>query len=324
MSTNFAGRANMSPIARKWRAYFAPVDRANGRPVVFDPASDGLFDLASPPVAWIDAGWIDNMKRVPGTKISPVRSGSKGAAMAQVRTEVEARIEFEFRQWGKLQTALAAGSEQLNVLAEAIGAVRAPSGGTAMTAVAVQPRSTAEEIFVGADAVASFAVGEMIAVDVDYVGQTGYVGTGVPSAYVKDVFGLGIDYIRRVTFNVARIAEKTGYSLKLSQPLLGGAPAPDAKVQKVIAFADREGGCFFPEWSGLFVLQSESGGRVCFYYPRLQPCAPAAESTVDIATPLHALALRASFLALPFKDATDGEAVLCWRTYFPDANAAVY
>jgi hypothetical protein len=57
----------------------------------------------------------------------------------------------------------------------------------------------------------------------------------------------------------------------LAQPLLAGAPAAGASAQVVAAFVDREGGSFFQEWSALFVAESESGGRVCFYYPRLSP-----------------------------------------------------
>src|SRR5258708_38095138 len=48
-----------------------------------------------------------------------------------------------------------------------------------------------------------------------------------------------------------------------------GAPAAGASAQVVVAFVDREGGSFFQEWSALFVAEEESGGRVCFYYPRL-------------------------------------------------------
>lgn len=324
MSTASVGRANMTPVSRRWRAYFAPVNRATGTPAVFDPARDCAFELDAPPSAWIDAGWIDSVKRTPGTKLSPIRAGAKGATAAQRRTELDARIEFEFRQWGKLQMALAAASEHMNVLAEAVGSSAAPSGGATAPAIPLLAGSTSTELVVGASAISSFAVGDLVAVDIDYAGQTGYVGTGVAAAFVKSSTGLGADYIRRVTFNISRVEEKTATSLKLSQPLVGGVPATTAKVQRVVAFADREGGRFFPEWSALFVLEADSGGRICFYYPRLQPCAPAAESAVDIAEPLRAFALRASFVALPFIDPADGEPVLCWRSYFPDANAAAY
>lgn len=99
-------------------------------------------------------------------------------------------------------------------------------------------------------------------------------------------------------------------------------------MQRVIAFVDREGGLFLQQWSGLFVMQEESGGRVCFYYPLLSPTtarpAWARESVVEIQKPIGEMALAASFAALPTVDGNDGATVLCYRSYFPAAAAAVY
>lgn len=324
MSSTAVLRSPMSLVARGWRAYFAPVDRVRNVPAIFDPARDGRFDPDAPPTPWIDAGFIDNFARKQNTRFAALRSGPKGAPSAQCRTELDARLEFDFRQWGKLQMALAGATEHMNVLAETAGATGAPSGGTAIAAVAVQSGSTANEVVVGASGVASFNIGDLVAVDVDYTGQTGYVGTGVSAAYVKSATGLGVDYIRRMTFNVSRVAQKTATSLVLAQPLIGGAPTASAKVQKVLAFTDREGGSFTPEWSGLFVLDAEAGGRVCLYYPRLQSCAPASEPSTEIADPLCAVGLHASFIALPYADPNDGEPILCWRSYLLASNAAVY
>ena len=133
------------------------------------------------------------------------------------------------------------------------------------------------------------------------------------------------------------------------------------------AFVDREGGSFFQEWSALFVAEPESGGRVCFYYPRLSPNPGAGpggaslksgagwkppksgggtktnattnpqgnsarnssqkfhrEDFGEIAGPLTSLGLHAAFVALPFTDTNDGQTVMCYRSYFPAAMAAVY
>ena len=324
MSSSPVLRCAMSPIARRWRAYFAPVDRAGGTPAIFDPARGASFGLDAPPAPWFDAGWIENVKRTAGTKVQPLRAGAKSTVPAQFRSGLDARIEFDFQQWGKLQMAIAGGAEHTNVLVEAAGANSSPSGGLAASAVTVQSGSTASEIIVGSVAVSSFSAGDLVAVDVDYTGQTGYVGTGVAGTYVKSAIGLTTDHIRRFTFNVGRVAQKTAASLILAQPLIGGVPAASAKVQRVVAFADREGGSFFQEWSGLFVLDGESGGRVCFYYPRLQPCQSASEQSVEIAAPLRAVGLHASLLALAFADPGDSESIVCWRTYFPAASAAVY
>ena len=318
-------RPPMRPVARRLRAYFAPVARATETPAIFDPALHGAFALDSPPAPWLDLGWIENLRRLPGTRFLPVRGGAKGAAAAQVRAQVEAHVEFEFREWGKLQMALTGGSQHMNALATAPAAAPKPAGGTPAAAIALQTGSTASQLMLGA-AVSSFAAGDLLAVDLDYQGQTGYVGSGLAAAYVKASADVQNDanYIRRVTFNVGRIASLTANSAVLAQPLLGGAPPSNAKVQKVIAFLDREGGSFFQEWSALFVLPEESGGRVCFFYPRLQPAAPAQEQSFEIAEPLAGIALRAAFLALPYTDASDSEQVVCYRSYFPAATAALY
>jgi hypothetical protein len=274
-------------------------------------------------------------------------------------------VEFDFVQWGKLQMALAGGSEHMNVLAPAAGSASpAPSGGTPAPAVAVEAGSTATQLILGAGAVSGFPAGSLIAVDLDYQQQTGYVGSGIAAAYVSSAAAVNHDanYVRRVTFNVGRVAEVTSTSVLLTQPLLGGAPAAGASAQVVVAFVDREGGSFFQEWSALFVAEEESGGRVCFYYPRLSPnpgagsggtawSAGGAQSTSGgksggtpgamkgmknpagnfaredlgmIERPLAAVLLRASFVALPYTDPNDGQTVLCYRSYFPAGMAAVY
>src|SRR5262249_9176688 len=109
----------------------------------------------------------------------------------------------------------------------------------------------------------------------------------------------------------------------LTQPLSGGEPFLGAKAQKIIGFYDRESGSFFQEWSGLFVVEEELGGRILFHYPRLQSAAPAREAAVAIAPPLETFALRAVFAALPVTDSADAEQVLCYRAYFPAASASV-
>jgi len=336
MST-MALRTAMVPITRRIRAYFAPVDRATGAPAIFDPGKHGAFALDAPPAPWLDLGWIDNFQRLCGTPTLALHSGARGAAGAQFRGSLDARIEFDFREWGKLQMALACGAQHMNVLASDPNASAQPSGGTPLPAVAVLPGSSATQIVLGAGAVDAFAAGDIVAVDGDYQQQTGYVGTGIAAAYVNDPTDVNRDanYIRRVTFNLGRVAEKTVTSLYLAQPLLGGAPPTGAGVQKVVAFVDREGGSFFQEWSGLFIAEEESGGRVCFHYPRLSPTTATSASTqavktfsreeqVQIAKPVAALALHAAFLAMPHIDENDGETVLCYRTYFPAAIAAVY
>jgi hypothetical protein len=361
-------RPAMVPVTRQMRAYFAPVNRTTETPTIFDPAGAGVFALDSPPAPWLDLGWIESFERYYDTPTEVVRSGMNALPGLQFRGPIEARVEFDFREWGKLQMALAGGSEHMNVLATSPSAAPAPSGGTPIAAVAVLAGSTASEIVFGAGGVNGFAAGNLIAVDVDYEQEIGYVGSGISAAYVSNPAAVNRDpnYVRRVTFNVGCVVELTTTSVILAQPLLAGAPAAGASAQVVAAFVDREGGSFFQEWSALFVAEAESGGRVCFYYPRLSPNPGAGSSGVslksgagwkppksgggdtnataraqgsgaksssqkflredfaEIAKPLTSVSLHASFVALPFTDTNDGQAVLCYRSYFPAAMAAVY
>lgn len=324
-------RSAMVPVTRQMRAYFAPVDRASETPTIFDPGASGVFPLNAPPAPWVDLGWIENFARWYDTPTEVVRGGARSLPVGQFRGALEARVEFDFCHWGKLQMALACGAEHMNVLAPVTGGGSpAPSGGAPAPAVAVLPGSTASELVFGPGAIDAFSVGSLIAVDVDYQQQVGYVGSGIAAAYVSEpaVVRRDPNYVRRVTFNVGRVADVTTTSVLLAQPLVGGAPVEGASAQVVVGFVDREGGSFFQEWSGLFVAEEESGGRVCFYYPRLSPGRLAGkaprEEFAAIKKPLSTLSLRASFLALPHIDTNDSQTVLCYRSYFPAAMAAIY
>jgi len=336
-------RPAMVPVWRRVRAYFAPVNQATGTPTLFDPGKYGMFLLDAPPAPWLDLGWIDNFQRSCGTSTAPLRAGTQGAPQAQYRGALEAQVEFDFREWGKLQMALAGGSEHMNVLASQPNANPQPSGGTPIAAVAVLPGSTANQIVLGQGAVNAFSAGDLVAVDLDYQQQTGYVGTGIAGAYVADPADVNrdVNYVRRVTFNVGCVAQVTATALLLAQPLLGGAPPTGANAQQVIAFVDREGGSFFQEWSALFVAEENGGGRVCFHYPWLSPTTSvrtemlagtatqagkifSREEEVTMEKPIAALALHAAFQAMPHVDENDGQVVVCYRSYFPAAMAGVY
>ena len=110
-------RPAMIPVTRQMRAYFAPVNRTTETPTIFDPAAAGVFALTSPPIPWLDLGWIEGFERYYGTPTNVVRSGTNTFPAVQFRGPIDARVEFDFREWGKLQMALAGGSEHMNVLA---------------------------------------------------------------------------------------------------------------------------------------------------------------------------------------------------------------
>lgn len=321
---NFSQRGGMRPLSKRVRSYFAPVARATSAPSIFDPASTTDFALEAPPQPWIDAGWVLNFQRRSSTAIDPLTSGPLDLAQKQFRRSVRAALEFDFLDWGKLQMTISAGSQHMNLLEEETSATPAASGGTPRLAVATLPGCTATQLVLGAGAITDFSPGDMVVVDVDYALQTGYIGE-IAGAYIANPADVQFDanYLRRVSFRVGRVASKTVDSLILAQPLLGGAPPAEAAVQKVMGFVDREGGRFFQEWSALFVVESETGARIFYHYPRLQAAGPASESSREVSN-FDAWSLHANLIALPVIDPNDGQLVLCYRSFIPASHAAVY
>jgi hypothetical protein len=316
----------MPPVTRRVRAYFAPVNRTTRTPSIFDPSLSGQFTLDTPPAPWIDLGWIEDFSRKSLSKTTGLTTGSPAVTHYQVRESIDASVSFRFKTWTKLSMALAGGTQHMNVLAPASGAAANGSGAKAAPAVALQASgSTATFLAMTAEASAAFIAGSIVAVDNDYAAQAGYIGSGVSAGYVSSTATntLDADTARRVTFNVARVSEVLPTGLQLAQPLIAGTPASTMKVQTVLGFVDREGGSFFQEWSALFVMPGEQGDRLCFYYPRLEALAGAAESAVNLAGPLDRIALVAGFRALPAPDANDGQQVVCYRTYLPSAQTLV-
>ncbi len=315
-----------APVARRVRAYFAPVNRSAQTPVLFDPSQQGGFSLDAPPAPWIDLGWIQDFVRKPASRSAPLLTGIPAAPLEQVRETLQAQVSLQFLSWTKLTMALATGSQHMNVLAAASGAVPAADGAQAATAVLPQSGSTSTSILLAASDAARFTGGEIIALDVDYTGQTGFVGCPVAGAYVRQPL-TDVDYIRRITFNVAPVAQVTAAGLALAEALPGGAPAAGAKLQQVTGFVDREGGSFYQEWSALFVMQGSQGERIFFYYPRLQP-AMGAEETVSALNAKNQngqsrVGLKGQFMALPVTDPLDGERVVCYRSFIPAPDALV-
>lgn len=315
-----------APVARRVRAYFAPVNRTSQGPVLFDPSVQGRFDLDAPPAPWINLGWIQNFARKASSQSTPLMTGIPASPLVQVRETLLAQVSFEFMNWSKLTMALATGSQHMNVLNAASGAAPAADGAQGSAAVTPQSGSTATCIELCSADLAEFAVGSIVAVDLDYTGQTGFVGYPIAGAFVRQPL-IDIDYIRRVTFNVGLVTKVSAVGLELAEPLPGGVPAGGAKVQEVTGFVDREGGTFYQEWSALFALEGAQGERIFFHYPRLQPMCGAEEAIL----PLDAkhkngqsrVLLKGNFMALPVTDALDGERVLCYRSFLPVANALV-
>ncbi|MGI8771094.1 MAG: hypothetical protein ACR2JE_06640 [Acidobacteriaceae bacterium] len=320
----------MTPVYRRVRGYFAPVVRATGSPTIFDPSQAASFQLDAPPAPWIDLGYLRKFARTSGTKVMALEGGSPRTAQLQARDAIGSTISLQFEQWTKLTMTLAAGAQHMNVLA-ATGqpgdGIESGSGSSNVVAAAplLAQSSTASFLAMDAASLPGFEAGDIVAVDEDYTGQQGFVGAGASTAYLRSAAAVASDphYIRRVTLNVARVAQVTSTGLQLATPLPAGSPTTAMKVQPAVGFVDREGGTFFHEWSAIFAMGGEQGEVVFLHYPRLQAMAGSAESLSLMMDPLTQVLLSAEFRALPVTDPIDGEQVCCFRTFVPASNSLV-
>jgi hypothetical protein len=296
-----------APASGRVRAFYAPIQRESGTQTTFEPATQGHFPLDTPPAGWIDLGWVHEFKRTSQTKVEALQSGAPLLLRGQTRKQAGAEVSLRFDTWGKLQMGISGGAQAMNLLLPSSVAVALGSGSTARSLIV-------------ADA-SGFAAGDLVAVDADYAGETGYVGAGVRAAYVKSADAVTNDgqYLRRVTYNVGHVVGVSANTLTLAAPLLAGVPNPTMKVAKIVGFVDREGGGFFHEWSALFVVDGVQGDRVLYHYPRLQMAEGAAEEAAPLTSAMTMWRLAARFRALPVVDANDGEQALCFRSYLPAA-----
>jgi hypothetical protein len=321
----FAKRSQMTPLSRAVRMYAMPIDRNSGFALAFDPAAQGQFDLDSPPPGFLDLGWVQNFQRKSTTKYESLRNGPHATVSLQYRVQPEAVVEFDFESWGKVQMALAGGTQEMNVLATPNTSLPQGSGGAPIPPSYALDGSVDYKVILDPAEMSKYNVGDMVAVDFDYTGATGYIGSGVSAAYLSTALDPSVhkDYARRVTFNLSRVNSKTNNQIELSQRLLASAQT-GMGVQKIVAFVDREGASFFQEWSALFVIPNDAGGRICIYYPRLQAAQSSSEQRAEWSAQVFNTMLHVSLRALPTTDANDGETVLCYRSYFPTEYAAVY
>lgn len=299
----------LPPTVRRVRGYFAPVNRLTATPAAFDATAVAAFDPDAPPAPWVDLGWIGGFTRASETKLQVVESGAPGTVLLQGRQSIGATVSMTFERWSKLTMALSCGAQQMNVL-------KAGTNPTAIAAVSSTPTFLSTPNGAG-----TIQAGDMIAVDADYNGATGYVGAGASAAYLTTAIGSDVHWIRRMTLNVGRVTAVTTAGLRLAEPLLAGVPTQGMQGQTIVALQDREGGTFFQEWSGLFCMPGEQGDALFFYYPRLQTMGGPAESTALLVAPLTQVLLMGRFIALPVVDPVDGAQVCCYRTYLPCANA---
>jgi hypothetical protein len=307
------------PVTTAVRVFVAPVQRNSSQPTVFDASQAATFDLDNPSAPWIGLGAVEGFQRTAVDESTSVQSGTDATVVAQFGKKLEAYVSFAFRRWGKLQLVMATGGTHWNVLATRPGGQPGPTGGEPIVATAIFPGSTATVLKLDPQAVAQLTAGDFVAVDLDYLQQFGYIGMGFPGAYVvyDGSAPLQIDFVRRVTFNIGKVVAINSGTVILENPLPAGDPPTSAGLQKVVGFTDREGGAFRQEWSALFFEETVDGGRVCYYYPRLQSLPQAAEKKNPILGDYQAMLLEAHLLALPATDPQDGVSALWYRTYIP-------
>ncbi|HEY9137542.1 MAG TPA: hypothetical protein VIM67_04660 [Terriglobus sp.] len=211
----------------------------------------------------------------------------------------------------------------MNLLKTVSAATANPSGGAAITADVVGTGSTATVLHL--PATTSVQAGDVLVVDVDYSGETGYVGSGAAGAYVATTpANLDVDFVRRVSFNIARVLSVNADTVTLATALPAGVPVVGMKASVVEGFVDRNGGSFAQEWSALFVVDGFQGDRMLLHYPRLQPLGDsAAETSEEIAKGVMRWRPVARMRALPVTDAVDGVRAVCFRSYLPAAMRQV-
>lgn len=303
--------------------FAAPVDRNGGGPAVFDPARQGRFPTITPPPGWLALGAVSALERSDTGTFAEIWSGAPASLHTRARASSGGTLRCSFAGWSKLGMALSSGSQQMNLLRTTTLATAADSGGTPDCA-AVLSGSTASSLRVPQ----SFTVnaGDLVVVDTDYGGQTGFLGSPFANAYVPAPARVGNDvhYLRRISFNLARVSsatsdpnDATAQLLTLVAPLPAGPPTGTMQIGVVQGFVDRVGGSYLGEWSVLFVADGVGGDRVLLHYPRLQVATGATESRTALAANLERWRLEANFVALPVTDANDGDAVLCYRSYLP-------
>lgn len=320
-STSVLGAGSL--FAGEFRAYFAPVDRDISVPMAFDAASMGRFDLDMPPAGWMDAGVVSSIKRDTGESWKAVWSGAPAMVKSQGRSKVEEIVEVLLPGWTRLAVALSSGTQTMNLLKTTAGATANPSGGTAAVAEVVGGGSTATVLQLSSTT--AVQVGDAVVVDVDYAGATGYIGAGVAGAYVATAPSTrDVDFVRRVSFNVARVLSVDAGVVTLTSALPAGAPDAGMKVSVAEGFVDRNGGSFAQEWSALFVVDGFQGDRLILHYPRLQPAGEgSAENAVEIAKGVTRWRPVARMRALPVVDTVDGVSAVSFRSYLPAAMRRV-
>jgi hypothetical protein len=192
---------------------------------------------------------------------------------------LQAQVSLQFLSWTKLTMALATGSQHMNLLAPASGAAAAADG--AQAAAAVDPAERIDGNFI---VLAQRTRRNSRRID-HRAGRglhrtDGLCGRAVSGAYVRQAL-TDVDYIRRVTFNVALVSQVTPRPYAC-RAIAGRRSGGGRKAAGVTGFVDREGGSFLSGVVGAVCDAGQPGERIFFHYPRLQTMAGAEEAAIPL------------------------------------------
>ncbi len=341
-------RKNTLLIGAGWRAFFAPYNIALGSgtanttlgPKILDLQADGPFNTNSPPAGWFDLGWIRDFRLAPQTKIGQVRSGYRGAIRSQYKGQVGEQFELRFREATRMAYKIAMGTNPFNLLdvpsAQTLGPLSASGATSVPTASPTYEESDLNGlpgVHVPTGSGSLFSVGDFIVADLDYNGSdSGIVGSAGQPIFLNAV--TDVDYLRKVSDFVGRIVSiDTGGGtdiLELAQKIVGGGsgdptavivPPAGSNVQKVIGWANREGGTHITEWSALFTLDTIDDAQISCYYPHVSSAQFRDVSAWAIenvgTTDLTGYELDCVMEALAFDDPIDGETVVGYKAFYP-------
>jgi hypothetical protein len=352
-------RQGMLSVGAGWRAFYAPFNKiaalsssySNIGPTMIDLQNQGPFNDGSLPAHFFDCGLVADIKVSQATKFGSIKTGHRNVVRAMYVGDLAETFEVKFAERSRIVDQISSGMQVFNLLSNPgfAGTVASPlsaSGATALAmgasgylALGIASTATANlpTLCVPAGSGASFAVGNYIVCDQDYVpGAGGYQGDAAALAFPGVVSD--IDYIRKTSDYVARIVAivpsvVSGQdALVLNKPFVGGGnslivgnatygPTAGAKVQVIKGTVRRNGGSKINEWTALFLLETEDASQFALYYPRVAPSSPkgmAADSVTD--TSMFKYSMDTEFTALGFDDQTDGETVLSYMAYYPNAG----
>lgn len=337
-------RKNMLNVGSGYRAYFAPFNIALASAYTSSVLGPTNLDLSQGPfttasllaLGFTDLGWIKDFKKTPESKIGQVRSGYRGAVRAQYRGQVGESFEVKFREYGRMQYRLATGSNVINILSGATPTTAGPLSASGAATVAMVSYAPTTGTLTVASA-SGFSVGDYIVCDVDYNPATyGIIGdSGIPvfQNAVTDV-----DYIRKNSDYVGRVASVGPTTIVLDQPFIGGgsgnptgytAPQAGSKIQKIKGWSAREGGTAISEWTAALVLDTVDVAQIVLFYPHVsimqnrEAMAPWAIENVGT-TDLGGYEMDAQFTALAYDDPLDGETVTGYTAFYPRPGQNAY